>query len=94
MGKDLDIPEQRLQWVVSAYALTSVWFMAFIMSHLTNLIFQGCFLLLFGQVADLYGRKKVFIMGSLCLAVFSLGLGFANGIIFVSVISGRLMHGR
>jgi MFS family permease len=47
--------------------------------------FQGCFLLLFGRLADLYGRKKVFIMGSLFLTVFSLGLGFSNGITFAFV---------
>lgn len=49
-------------------------------------VFQGCFLLLFGRLADLYGRKKVFIMGSLFLTVFSLGLGFSNGITFALVI--------
>jgi MFS family permease len=52
--------------------------------HRADCICQGCFLLLFGRLADLYGRKKVFILGSLWLAVFSLGLGFANGIIVFS----------
>jgi MFS family permease len=54
--------------------------------HRADCICQGCFLLLFGRLADLYGRKKVFILGSLWLAVFSLGLGFANGIIVFSPI--------
>ncbi|KAF7976799.1 hypothetical protein HWV62_5654 [Athelia sp. TMB] len=62
IGRDLNIPEQRLQWLVSAYSLSS-----------------GCFLVFFGRIADLYGRKRVFIAGSLVLAAFSLGLGFSNG---------------
>ena len=84
MGKDLNIPEQRLQWPLSAYSLSSVRSMCQEYAQFTNCIFQGCFLLLFGRIADLYGRKKVFTMGSLGLTVFSLGLGFANGIAFVS----------
>lgn len=71
IGKDLNIPEQRLQWLVSAYSLTS-----------------GCFLLLFGRLADLHGRKKVFIMGSLCLTVFSLGLGFSKNEITIDILRG------
>ncbi|KAF7980644.1 hypothetical protein HWV62_37456 [Athelia sp. TMB] len=62
IGHDLNIPSERLQWLVSAYSLSS-----------------GCFLVFFGRLADLYGRKRVFVAGSLWLAVFSLGLGFANG---------------
>lgn len=47
IGRDLNIPEGRQQWVVSAYALTF-----------------GCFLLLWGRIADIYGKKRIFVLGS------------------------------
>ncbi|KAG2132988.1 major facilitator superfamily domain-containing protein [Suillus clintonianus] len=56
IGQDIGIQEDQLQWLVSAYSLSS-----------------GCLLLFFGRIADLYGRKKAFIFGSLFQLVFSLG---------------------
>jgi len=47
IGRDLNIPAARQQWIVSAYSLTF-----------------GCFLLLWGRIADVIGKKKVFIWGS------------------------------
>ncbi|KLU85422.1 puromycin resistance protein pur8 [Magnaporthiopsis poae ATCC 64411] len=47
IGRDLGVPDARLQWIVSSYALSF-----------------GCFLLLWGRVADLYGKKRVFVLGS------------------------------
>jgi MFS family permease len=35
--------------------------------------------LFFGRLADLYGRKKAFMIGTLCQIAFSLGCGFAQG---------------
>jgi MFS family permease len=32
----------------------------------------GCFLLLWGRVADVYGRRKIFILGSAWLAITTL----------------------
>jgi len=61
IGRDLNIPEYRLQWIISAYTLSS-----------------GCLLLFFGRLADLFGRKKAFLLGILCLGVFGLGCGFAQ----------------
>lgn len=52
IGRDLGIPDARLQWIVSAYSLTF-----------------GCFLLLWGRLADIYGKRKIFIWGSGWLAV-------------------------
>ncbi|KAK5653918.1 hypothetical protein OQA88_7843 [Cercophora sp. LCS_1] len=52
VGRDLGIPEARVQWVVSAY----------------NLAF-GCFLLLWGRIADIFGRRRIFIWGSAWVAV-------------------------
>ena len=40
IGRDLDIPAPRQQWIVSSYSL------AF-----------GCFLLLWGRLADVYGKR-------------------------------------
>ncbi|KJK90164.1 hypothetical protein H633G_05996 [Metarhizium anisopliae BRIP 53284] len=48
IGRRLDIPESRQQWIVSSYSL------AF-----------GCFLLLWGRIADIYGKRLIFILGSL-----------------------------
>ncbi|KAI0841053.1 drug resistance protein [Hypoxylon sp. FL0890] len=52
IGEDLSIPESRLQWIVSSYALTF-----------------GCFLLLWGRIADIYGKRPIFILGSAFVAV-------------------------
>ncbi|KAI0906004.1 major facilitator superfamily transporter [Ustulina deusta] len=52
IGRDLNIPESRLQWIVSAYALTF-----------------GTFLLLWGRIADIYGKRDIFIWGSAFVAV-------------------------
>ncbi|KAG2047019.1 MFS general substrate transporter [Suillus hirtellus] len=59
--KDLNIKEEELQWLISAYSLSS-----------------GCFLLFFGRLADIYGRKKAFMIGTLSQVAFSLGCGFAQ----------------
>lgn len=54
IGDALDIPESRLQWVVSAYSL------AF-----------GCFLLLWGRIADIYGKRLIFIAGSIWVTIIT-----------------------
>ena len=41
-----------------------------------------------GRLADLYGRKLIFLLGILLLAVFSLGCGFAQDEITVDVLRG------
>lgn len=64
VGHDLRISPDKLQWLVSAFALSS-----------------GCLLLFFGRLADLYGRKKAFMLGSLVQAAFSLGCGFAKSML-------------
>jgi EmrB/QacA subfamily drug resistance transporter len=58
---DLALGENRLQWVVNAYALT----------------FAG-FLLLGGKVGDLFGRKRVFLLGLALFALASLAGGLAE----------------
>lgn len=69
--KDLVIEEEQLQWLVSAYSLSS-----------------GCLLLFFGRLADLYGRKKAFMIGTLCQIAFSLGCGFAQDGLTLAVLRG------
>lgn len=59
LGADLDIPEQRYQWVISAHAL------AF-----------GCFLLLWGRIADIYGKRIIFIAGSAWVSVVTIANAF------------------
>ncbi|KAA1469023.1 efflux transporter [Dentipellis sp. KUC8613] len=70
-GRNLDIPSYNLQWIISAYSLSS-----------------GCFLILFGRIADLYGRKKVLIFGYIIMAAFALGCGFAQQEITLDVLRG------
>lgn len=41
----------------------------------------------FGRLADLYGRKRIFILGAVALAACSLGLAFINGVFDRSVFS-------
>ncbi|KAI1753912.1 major facilitator superfamily transporter [Xylaria castorea] len=52
IGRDLGIPDSRLQWIVSAYALTF-----------------GTFLLIWGRIADIYGKRDIFIWGSAFVTV-------------------------
>ncbi|KAL5327566.1 hypothetical protein ACEPPN_005266 [Leptodophora sp. 'Broadleaf-Isolate-01'] len=58
--EDLNIPDTRQQWIVSAYSLTS-----------------GSFLLLAGKLADVYGKRWLFILGSFWLAATTLGAAFS-----------------
>ncbi|KAK0467833.1 putative efflux transporter [Desarmillaria tabescens] len=48
----------------------------------------GCLLLMFGRIADLYGRKKVYCFGALWLAVFTLGVSFANNAMTLDILRG------
>ncbi|EJU05737.1 hypothetical protein DACRYDRAFT_20129 [Dacryopinax primogenitus] len=38
----------------------------------------GCFLLLFGRLADIFGRKHVFLLGDIWLIAFTIACGFAQ----------------
>ncbi|KAH6679835.1 drug resistance protein [Plectosphaerella plurivora] len=74
IGSTLSIPEQRLQWIVSAYSL------AF-----------GCFLLLWGRIADLHGKKRIFIAGSAWVAIVIVANAFAPNEVAFNVFRG--LHG-
>ncbi|KAJ7140142.1 MFS general substrate transporter [Mycena filopes] len=71
IGRDLGIQENQLQWLVSAFSLSS-----------------GCFLLLLGRLADLHGRKKMYVIGTLYLGLLSLGCGFARNSTALFVLRG------
>lgn len=43
---------------------------------------------MFGRLADLYGRKKTFMIGSAWLAVFTLVCGFAKSEITLDILRG------
>ncbi|KAF5359653.1 hypothetical protein D9756_002891 [Leucocoprinus leucothites] len=49
---------------------------------------SGCLLLVCGRLADLYGRKKAYLAGTLMLAAFTLGCGFANNILALIILRG------
>lgn len=51
-------------------------------------IIKGCLLLFFGRIADLFGRKTVFLSGTAILGLFSLGAGFAQNEITVDILRG------
>lgn len=40
----------------------------------------------FGRLADLYGRKKAFLLGSTWLGIFSIGAGFSQDIITLDIL--------
>ncbi|KAI0781757.1 major facilitator superfamily domain-containing protein [Abortiporus biennis] len=71
IGRDLNIIEYKLQWMVSAYSLSA-----------------GCLLLFLGRVADLYGRKIIFLVGITILGAFGLGCGFAHDAITIFILRG------
>ncbi|KAF8875000.1 putative efflux transporter [Infundibulicybe gibba] len=48
----------------------------------------GCLLLMFGRLADLYGRKRTFLLGSAWLAALTLGCGFAKDEITLDILRG------
>ena len=49
---------------------------------------QGCLLLFLGRAADLYGRKKAFILGCAFMGIFGLGCGFAQSEHALLVLAG------
>ncbi|KAK0470411.1 putative efflux transporter [Desarmillaria tabescens] len=54
----------------------------------------GCFLIMFGRICDLYGRKKPFVFGSLWMAFFTLALTFATNDISMDILRGLQGLGR
>ncbi|KAL0065019.1 hypothetical protein AAF712_008012 [Marasmius tenuissimus] len=48
----------------------------------------GCLLLLFGRLADLYGRRLVFVIGSFWMLAFTIGCGCSNDPIVLSILRG------
>ncbi|MBJ7330165.1 MAG: MFS transporter [Solirubrobacteraceae bacterium] len=61
IGKDLEISQENLAWIVNGYTL----------------VFGG-FLLLGGRIADLVGRRRMFISGLLLFSAASLVGGFST----------------
>ncbi|KAI9433578.1 MFS general substrate transporter [Lactarius indigo] len=51
-------------------------------------ISSACFLLLCGRLADLYGRKRVWLSGYFILAVFAIGAGFAQSGMVLDILRG------
>ncbi|KAF9509219.1 hypothetical protein BS47DRAFT_1349456 [Hydnum rufescens UP504] len=47
---------------------------------------SGCFLLLFGRLADIYGRRVVFLIGIAWFIVFTIGCGFVHNEISMDVM--------
>ena len=71
IGKELDIPDSRQQWIISSYNLTF-----------------GCFLLLWGRLADVYGKRLVFLCGSVWMTVVSILIPFMPNEIGFDVFRG------
>jgi MFS family permease len=71
IGKALNIPDSRQQWIVSAYSLTF-----------------GCFLLICGRIADVHGKRLVFIAGSLWFTAISVAIPFSPNEITFDVLRG------
>lgn len=71
IGRDLAIPDSRLQWIVSAYALTF-----------------GCFLLLWGRIADVFGKKAIFVAGSAWVTATTVANPFIPNEIVFNIFRG------
>lgn len=80
IGRGLGIDNSNLTWVVAAYSY------ALYSNRFDHRVANGCFLLTAGRLADLYGRRRVFLLGSLLYLICSILCGFAqNGImLFIS----------
>jgi len=78
MGKDLDIRKGDLQWILSAYSISSVSILCNNAPPSLAYLAQACFLLLCGRLADLYGRKFVWLIGYLITGTFGLSASFAR----------------
>lgn len=74
IGADLDVPQARQQWMVSAYSLTF-----------------GCFLLLFGKLGDVFGKRLLFLMGGVWATAFAVGTALSPNEICFDVM--RAMQG-
>src|SRR5438067_12710059 len=59
---DLNIREETVQWVITAYAITF-----------------GGFLLLGGRMADMLGRRRIFVGSLILFTLASLVCGLADG---------------
>jgi MFS family permease len=71
IGKAIDIQEDQLQWLLSAYSLSA-----------------GCLLLFFGRLADLYGRKRGFMIGTLWQCAFAIGCGLSQDGLTLAILRG------
>ena len=60
IGKDFNADAILINWIASAYILTT-----------------AIFLLPFGRIGDIIGRKKIFTYGILCFTISSLGCGIS-----------------
>uniref|UniRef100_D8Q973 Major facilitator superfamily (MFS) profile domain-containing protein n=2 Tax=Schizophyllum commune (strain H4-8 / FGSC 9210) TaxID=578458 RepID=D8Q973_SCHCM len=49
---------------------------------------SGCLLLMFGRIADVYGRKKTFLAGALWLFAFTLGCAFVKDALTLEILRG------
>src|SRR6266513_4691986 len=72
--RDLNIREETVQWVITAYAITF-----------------GGFLLLGGRMADLLGRRRIFVGGLILFTLASLVCGLASGAAIL--IAARAVQG-
>jgi MFS family permease len=66
IARDLSIDNSSLTWIVAAYSYTLLF------SRSNNSVANGCFLLTAGKTADLYGRRKVFLFGSVMYFIFTI----------------------
>lgn len=78
MGKDLNIRKGDLQWILSSYSISSVSILCDDASPSLAYLTQACFLLPCGRLADLYGRKFVWLIGYLITGTFGLSASFAR----------------
>ena len=77
IGREFNVGPGESQWLISAYSLSNVGYPLFLFKASNDERHQGCLLVLFGRLADIWGRKLAFLLGAAWMMAFSIGCGFA-----------------
>ena len=78
-SSDWGLTSRQSQWPVGVYPLTAVSPIHLSFGLASSDSEQGCLLVFFGRVADVYGKNKTFITGTIVVTIFTLAASFAQG---------------
>jgi MFS family permease len=92
VGRDLGMTTAEITWMNSAssYAYSTAHQLHSLSADHQNRLSSGSLLLFFGSIADLFGRKSMFIVSMFLFSVFCLGAGFSKTGLSLDIICGVL----